>query len=63
MYLKNQEVRFQQLGFVTLCNLKKDGELSVVMSGSVLDKQLKRVHAQTEQTRQLLQMIQKPPSS
>eukprot|EP00063_Salmo_salar_P092055 XP_014066890.1 PREDICTED: vacuolar protein 8-like isoform X2 [Salmo salar] len=63
MYLKNQEVRFQQLSIVTLCNLKKDREFSVLMIGSVLEKQLKRVHAQTEQTRQLLQAIQMPPSS
>ncbi|XP_035607722.1 uncharacterized protein LOC118368075 [Oncorhynchus keta] len=63
MYLKNQEVRFQQLSIVTLCNLKKDREFSVLMSDSVLEKQLKWVHAQTEQTRQLLQAIQMPPSS
>ncbi|KAL0969779.1 hypothetical protein UPYG_G00232180 [Umbra pygmaea] len=58
MFLKNQEVRFQQLGIVTLCDLKKDREFSVVMNGSGLNEQLKRVHEQTEQTRLLLLMIQ-----
>ncbi|XP_019909554.2 vacuolar protein 8 isoform X2 [Esox lucius] len=56
LYLKNQEVRFQQLAIETLCNLKKDQDFSVVMSSS-LEEQLKMVHAQTERTRLLLQKI------
>ncbi|XP_029901003.1 vacuolar protein 8-like [Myripristis murdjan] len=57
-FLKKQDVSFQQLGIVTILNLKKDGEFSALLAGSELETQLWKVHAQTEETRRLLQMIQ-----
>ncbi|XP_046871553.1 uncharacterized protein LOC124466520 isoform X2 [Hypomesus transpacificus] len=57
-FLKKQEVRFQQLGIVTLCSLKKDGGF---VAAAHLEEQLMEVHLQTEQTRTLLQRIQQPP--
>uniref|UniRef100_UPI003AAEE6D7 uncharacterized protein isoform X1 n=1 Tax=Centroberyx gerrardi TaxID=166262 RepID=UPI003AAEE6D7 len=58
IFLKNQDVKFQQLGIVTIFTLKKDGDFSALLAGSELEIQLWKVHAQTEETRRLLQMIQ-----
>ncbi|XP_039898511.1 vacuolar protein 8-like isoform X2 [Simochromis diagramma] len=57
-FLKKKDVKFQQLGVVTIFNLKKDGDFSSLLTNSELKVQLLKVHAQTEETRQLLQMIQ-----
>ncbi|XP_030575377.1 vacuolar protein 8-like [Archocentrus centrarchus] len=53
-----QDVKFQQLGIATILNLQKDGDFSSLLANSELDVQLWKVHEQTEETRQLLQMIQ-----
>ncbi|TKS86964.1 Juxtamembrane domain-associated catenin p120 catenin -like protein [Collichthys lucidus] len=58
VFLKNKDVKFQQLGIVTIFNLKKDGDFSSLLANSELELQLRKVHAQTEETRRLLQMIQ-----
>ncbi|XP_010753475.3 vacuolar protein 8-like [Larimichthys crocea] len=58
VFLKNKDVKFQQLGIVTIFNLKKDGDFSSLLANSELEVQLRKVHAQTEETRRLLQMIQ-----
>ncbi|XP_076604841.1 uncharacterized protein LOC143331641 [Chaetodon auriga] len=58
VFLKNKDVKFQQLGIVTIFNLKKDAEFSSLLANSELEDQLRKVHAQTEETRRLLQMIQ-----
>ncbi|XP_073340594.1 uncharacterized protein [Pagrus major] len=60
VYLKQKDVKFQQLGIVTIFNLKKDGDFSSLLANSELEVQLRKVHAQTEETRRLLQMIQPP---
>ncbi|XP_051251872.1 uncharacterized protein LOC127361353 [Dicentrarchus labrax] len=58
VFLQKKDVKFQQLSIVTLFNLKKDGDFSSLLAGSELEIQLRKVHAQTEETRRLLQMIQ-----
>lgn len=99
VYLRQKDVKFQQLGIVTIFNLKKglyllgswgyfshindfikaehsklaviqeflacfvpsssaDGDFSSLLADSELEAQLRTVHAQTEETRRLLQMIQ-----
>ncbi|XP_044022866.1 vacuolar protein 8-like isoform X2 [Siniperca chuatsi] len=58
VFLKNKDVKFQQLGIVTIFNLKKDGDFSSLLANSELELQLRKVHAQTEETRRLLQMIE-----
>ncbi|XP_044230260.1 vacuolar protein 8-like [Thunnus albacares] len=58
VFLKNKDVKFQHLGIVTIFNLKKDGEFSALLANSELEVQLWKVHAQTEETRRLLLMIQ-----
>ncbi|KAG8013181.1 Vacuolar protein 8 [Nibea albiflora] len=58
VFLKNKDVKFQQLGIVTIFSLKKDGHFSSLLADSELEVQLRKVHAQTEETRRLLQMIQ-----
>ncbi|KAM6916846.1 uncharacterized protein PEZ65_012772 [Lycodopsis pacificus] len=57
VFLKKKDVKLQQLGIVTVFNLKKDGGFSSLLAGSELEAQLWKVHAQTEETRRLLQMI------
>ncbi|XP_041810152.1 vacuolar protein 8-like isoform X1 [Chelmon rostratus] len=57
-FLQKKDVKFQQLGIVTILNLKKDAEFSSLLAGSELEVQLRTVHVQTEETRRLLQMIQ-----
>ncbi|KAL7888164.1 hypothetical protein AOLI_G00031380 [Acnodon oligacanthus] len=57
-FLRNQEVRFQQLAIATVCNLKKGGGLDGMTCLSELERELNRVRQQTEHTRQLLQMLQ-----
>ncbi|KAM4625070.1 uncharacterized protein ACJ7VT_003550 isoform 2-T2 [Polymixia lowei] len=58
IFLKNQEVKFQQLGITTLCHLMKDGEFLTLFAGSEMETQLLRLQEQTEQMRRLLQMTQ-----
>uniref|UniRef100_A0A3B4U0M3 Vacuolar protein 8 n=2 Tax=Seriola dumerili TaxID=41447 RepID=A0A3B4U0M3_SERDU len=58
VFLKMKDVKFQQLGIVTIFNLKKDGDFSSLLANSELEVQLRTVHVQTEETRRLLQMIQ-----
>ncbi|CAK6966002.1 uncharacterized protein LOC128375855 [Scomber scombrus] len=58
VFLKNKDVKFQHLGIVTIFNLKKDGDFSTLLANSELEVQLWKVHAQTEETRRLLLMIQ-----
>ncbi|XP_059209892.1 uncharacterized protein LOC131988697 [Centropristis striata] len=58
VYLKKKDVKFQHLGIVTIFNLKQDGDFSSLLADSELEAQLWTVHAQTEETRRLLQMIQ-----
>uniref|UniRef100_UPI0037E70E0D uncharacterized protein n=1 Tax=Semicossyphus pulcher TaxID=241346 RepID=UPI0037E70E0D len=58
VFLRMKDVKFQQLAIVTTFNLKKDGHFSSLLAGSELEVQLWQVHAQTEETRRLLQMIQ-----
>ncbi|XP_028251424.1 uncharacterized protein LOC114427521 [Parambassis ranga] len=58
IFLQKKDIRFQQLGIVTIFNLRKDGDFSSLLTNSELEVQLWKVHAQTEETRQLLQMIQ-----
>nr|XP_046268781.1 vacuolar protein 8-like [Scatophagus argus] len=57
-FLREKDVKFQQLGIVTIFNLKKDGDFSSLLAQSELEVQLRKVHVQTEETRRLLQMIQ-----
>ncbi|XP_054470267.1 uncharacterized protein LOC129103706 [Anoplopoma fimbria] len=57
VFLKKKDVKLQQLGIITVFNLKKDGDFSSLLAGSELEAQLWKVHAQTEETRQMLQMI------
>ncbi|XP_033961550.1 uncharacterized protein [Pseudochaenichthys georgianus] len=57
VFLKNKDLKFQQLGLVTISNLKTDGDFSSLLSGSEVEDQLRTVH-QTEETRRLLQTIQ-----
>ncbi|XP_008285681.1 vacuolar protein 8-like [Stegastes partitus] len=58
VFLKKKDVKFQQLGIATIFNLKKDGDFSSLVANSELEVELWKVHTQTEETRQLLQMIQ-----
>ncbi|XP_034530538.1 vacuolar protein 8-like [Notolabrus celidotus] len=58
VFMTNKDVKFQHLAIVTTLNLKKDGDFSALLADSELEVQLWRVHAQTEETRRLLQMIQ-----
>ncbi|XP_018559221.1 ankyrin and armadillo repeat-containing protein [Lates calcarifer] len=58
VFLKNKDVKFQHLGIIAIFNLKKDGDFSSLLANSELEVQLRKVHAQTEETRRLLQMIQ-----
>ncbi|XP_040915825.1 ankyrin and armadillo repeat-containing protein isoform X2 [Toxotes jaculatrix] len=58
VFLKKKDVKFQHLGIVTIFNLKKDGDFSSLLADSELEVELRKVHAQTEETRRLLQMIQ-----
>ncbi|XP_034713795.1 ankyrin and armadillo repeat-containing protein [Etheostoma cragini] len=58
VFLHNTDVKFQQLGIATIFNLKKDGDFSSLLANSEVEAQLWKVHAQTEETRRLLQMIQ-----
>ncbi|XP_026195218.1 vacuolar protein 8-like [Anabas testudineus] len=57
-FLQKKDVKFQQLVIITILNLKKDGDFSSLLANSELEVQLWKVHAQTEETRRLLQMIQ-----
>ncbi|XP_029317274.1 vacuolar protein 8-like [Cottoperca gobio] len=57
-FLKEKDVKFQQLGIATIFNLQKDGDFSSLLADSEAEAQLWKVHAQTEETRRLLQMIQ-----
>ncbi|XP_068437192.1 uncharacterized protein [Clinocottus analis] len=57
LFLKKKDVKLQQLGIVTVFNLKKDGGFSSLLAGSELEAELWKVNAQTEETRRLLQMI------
>ncbi|XP_034072067.1 vacuolar protein 8-like [Gymnodraco acuticeps] len=56
--LQNKDLKFQQLGLVTISNLKTDGDFSSLLSGGEVEDQLRTVHDQTEETRRLLQTIQ-----
>ncbi|KAI4793289.1 hypothetical protein KUCAC02_032813 [Chaenocephalus aceratus] len=56
-FLKNKDLKFQQLGLVTISNLKTDGDFSSLLSGGEVEDQLRTVHDQTEETRRLLQTI------
>ncbi|KAK1875477.1 U-box domain containing protein 28 [Dissostichus eleginoides] len=58
VFLKNKDLKFQQLGIVTIANLKTDGDFSSRLSGGEVEDQLRTVHDQTEETRRLLQTIQ-----
>ncbi|XP_070698356.1 uncharacterized protein [Pempheris klunzingeri] len=58
VFLRKKDVKLQQLGIVTIFNLKKDGDFSSLLADSELEAELCKVHAQTEETRRLLQMIQ-----
>uniref|UniRef100_A0A3B4WAA0 Vacuolar protein 8 n=1 Tax=Seriola lalandi dorsalis TaxID=1841481 RepID=A0A3B4WAA0_SERLL len=58
VFLKMKDVKFQQLGIITIFNLRKDGDFSSLLANSELEVQLRTVHVQTEETRRLLQMIQ-----
>ncbi|KAJ8353180.1 hypothetical protein SKAU_G00207470 [Synaphobranchus kaupii] len=63
-FLKNQEVRFQQLAIATLSTLKNDGCFAAAVSGSaVQEQQLCKVQAQTERTSDLLSMFPPPSPS
>ncbi|XP_072530435.1 uncharacterized protein [Salminus brasiliensis] len=57
-FLRNQEVRFQQLAIASMCNLRKGGGLDGMAWGLDLERELNRVQQQTEHTSQLLQMLQ-----
>ncbi|KAI4793293.1 hypothetical protein KUCAC02_032817 [Chaenocephalus aceratus] len=57
VFLKNKDLKFQQLGLVTISNLKTDGDFSSLLSGGEVEDQLRTVHDQTEETRRLLQTI------
>uniref|UniRef100_A0A3Q2CJ63 Vacuolar protein 8 n=1 Tax=Cyprinodon variegatus TaxID=28743 RepID=A0A3Q2CJ63_CYPVA len=64
LFLKQKDVKFQQLGVATIAKLKQDGEFLTMATDGELQAQLWNLHAQTEEMRQLLQMIQPPsPSS
>ncbi|XP_074548725.1 uncharacterized protein LOC141806909 [Halichoeres trimaculatus] len=64
LFMKNKDVKYQQLAIVTTLNLKIDGDFSSLLADSELEVQLWKVHAQTEETRRLLMMIQpRSPSS
>ncbi|KAJ8288609.1 hypothetical protein COCON_G00012680 [Conger conger] len=56
-FLKNQEVRFQQLGIATLSTLKNDGCFAAAVSGNAVQEQLCMVRTQTERTSELLSMV------
>ncbi|XP_045918132.1 vacuolar protein 8-like isoform X2 [Micropterus dolomieu] len=58
VFLKSKDVNFQQLGIVTILNLKKDEDFSSLLANSKLELQLWMVHVQTEETRRLLQKIE-----
>ncbi|KAM3594598.1 uncharacterized protein V6R79_010598 [Siganus canaliculatus] len=58
VFLQMKDVKFQQLGMVSIFNLKKDRDFSSLLADSELEAQLRKVQAQTEETRRLLQMIQ-----
>ncbi|KAA8581922.1 hypothetical protein FQN60_008662 [Etheostoma spectabile] len=58
VFLHDTDVKFQQLGIATIFNLKKDGDFSSLLANSEVEARLWKVHAQTEETRRLLQMIQ-----
>ncbi|KAI4793295.1 hypothetical protein KUCAC02_032819 [Chaenocephalus aceratus] len=58
VFLKNKDLKFQQLGLVTISNLQTDGDFSSLLSGGEVEDQLRTVHDQTEETRRLLQTIQ-----
>ncbi|KAG7509862.1 vacuolar protein 8-like [Solea senegalensis] len=57
LFLKKEDVKFQQLGIVTIFTLKTDGDFSSLLVDSELELQLRKMHLQTEETRRLLQMI------
>ncbi|XP_061599323.1 uncharacterized protein LOC133462198 [Cololabis saira] len=64
LFLRKKEVKFQQLGIATIVKLKTDGDFSSLLAGSELEDQIWKLQVQTEETRQLLEMIQPPsPSS
>uniref|UniRef100_A0A672ZSL6 Vacuolar protein 8 n=1 Tax=Sphaeramia orbicularis TaxID=375764 RepID=A0A672ZSL6_9TELE len=64
VFLKKEDVQFQQLGIATIFNLKKDGQFSALLKNSDLELQLQTVHVQTEETKRLLHMLQSwSPSS
>ncbi|MEQ2220417.1 hypothetical protein ILYODFUR_005263 [Ilyodon furcidens] len=63
LFLKTRDVKFQQLGISTIVKLKNDGEFSTVMTNGELEARLWNIHEQTEEMRQLLQMIQPPSPS
>ncbi|XP_041667970.1 vacuolar protein 8-like [Cheilinus undulatus] len=58
VFLNMKDVKLQQLAIATTFNLKKDGDFSSLLADSELEVQLWKVHAQTEETRRLLEMIQ-----
>ncbi|XP_034072064.1 vacuolar protein 8-like [Gymnodraco acuticeps] len=58
VFLQNKDLKFQQLGLVTISNLKTDGDFSSLLSGGEVEDQLRTLHDQTEETRRLLQTIQ-----
>ncbi|XP_038155468.1 vacuolar protein 8-like [Cyprinodon tularosa] len=63
LFLKQKDVKFQQLGVATIAKLKQDGEFLTMETDGELQAQLWNLHAQTEEMRQLLQMIQPPSPS
>ncbi|XP_007891198.2 vacuolar protein 8 isoform X2 [Callorhinchus milii] len=57
MFLKHQEIRFQQLGLLTISNLRKDSDFSTAFGEGLLQKQLSLVQQQTEETQELLRAV------
>lgn len=55
-FLSHPELRFQQMGIVTLGSLSEDPEFSVAISQSRLKEQLEQVRQQTEETQALLKL-------
>ncbi|XP_072221776.1 uncharacterized protein [Leuresthes tenuis] len=56
LFLKNEDVKFQQFGIDAIVKLKGDGDFASLLANSELEVQFWKVHVQAEETRQLLPM-------
>ncbi|XP_024862822.2 vacuolar protein 8 [Kryptolebias marmoratus] len=63
LFLTSKDVQFQQLAMDTVLKLKKDGDFSAVWANGELEVQLRTIPAQTEESRQPLQIVQLPSQS